>query len=325
MMATKRQRAVASTAVLATLGLITLPASSWAQAPRNNAAATGAAQAGQGKPGQGVNEIARGSGTLEAQQADTLKIATEDKKEKFLVVRRDAQIRFTGEADLEWLTPGLFVRFSSPFDAQGKASGKLKTLEVFVPAQALRMSPEEIREQTPGIFSEGKEPPPGAKGLFTDKEPAGNRDPKGKDNKAGDRNAGKKPAAEPPVATGQSYRVIGQVVGLKDQTLTVSTPGRPVQIELDPDLVITVTSRDLSFTNKGDSVTYAGITNTAQPDWVQVERLDIKAEKKLEQAVVTRPARGRTSGRNRDADKPAAGKPDDQKNANAGNRKPAGK
>ncbi|MFO1063582.1 MAG: hypothetical protein U0892_06930 [Pirellulales bacterium] len=39
----------------------------------------------------------------------------------------------------------------------------LKALEVFVPSQQPRMTPDQIRDQTPGVYPEAKGPPPGAK------------------------------------------------------------------------------------------------------------------------------------------------------------------
>lgn len=235
----------------------------------------------------GAREIAKAEGKLEAQQGQTLKISTTDNKEIFVQVGPGTALKYSGEADRSWLSPGMMVRFSTRFD-QGKAVAPLKSLDVFMPVLRPGMTMEQMREQTPGIYQEGKTPPPGAKGLFAD-------DSQKPGNKGGSKPAGNKPAdaAQPAVGASAAYRVVGKLMGLHGNTIMVMAE-QPMQFELDPAATISVTSSDLTFAVHGDPVAVSGLRNPAEPAYIQAEKLEIKAAQKLTQAQPT--ARGRTRG-----------------------------
>lgn len=263
----------------------------------------------QGNPAQGganaTMEIAKADGQLAAMAGQTIKLTRSDKSEVFLVLGPDTDMKYSAEADMKWLSPGLMVRFTASFD-QGRATAALKQLEVFVPSTRGRLTGEQMRDQTPGVYQEGKGPPEGAKGLFAD-----------------DKKKAAKAAA--PAGNAQTWRVVGALQGLQKNTMLVAAGTQPIQIELDPAISISVIADDLTFANSGDNVTVSGLRNPAQPTIIQAEKIELKAAKKLTQA---QPA-GRTSksrGRNsKDAD-PAGKTGKDAKDGDkAGTKQPAGK
>lgn len=279
-----------------------------------------------GNSGSSTMEIAKAEGKLEAQQARTIKISTPENKELFLMLSQETVIRYTGEADTSWLVPGLMIRFSASFD-QGKLTSPLKTFEVFMPLVNARLNMEQKREQTPGIYQEGKVAPEGAKGLFAENaKQAGNAaKPKG----AGKANNPKNAAPAATTTGAQSFRVVGNLVSLKNNVLTIFA-GQPLQLELDPKATVAVSSSDLTFASQGDTVTVSGLRNPAQAGVIHAERIEIKAANKLTQA---QPApRGRTRGKDAAGAKNQAdakslnGKPSDKatdgKKTNPNDKKP---
>ena len=279
-------------ASLAAAGVIWLSCSTGgvalAQAP---AAATAKGQQSNkldvGATAGAAREIAKAEGKLEAQQGQTIKISTAEKKELFIQLSQGTALKYSGEADRSWLAPGLMVRFSTKFE-QGKPPAPLKNLDVFMPAMRPGMTMEQMREQTPGMYQEGKVPPPGAKGLFAE------------DNKKPGTKAGGKPADPPATASGASptYRVVGRISGVHGNTLIVAAE-QPMQFELDPAAVISVSSSDLSFAQLGDTVAVSGLRNPVEPAFIQAEKLEIKAAKKLTQAQPTTQRGGRTRSKQR--------------------------
>ncbi len=256
-------------------------------------------------------EIAKAEGKLEAMQGQTLKIKS-DSKDMFLVMGQQTAVKFSGDAEASWLQPGLYVRFSSSFDAQGRPTAALKNLEVFLPSTSNRLSAEQQRDQTPGIYQESKSVPPGAKEVFADKKAP---PPK---------NA---PAAAP---AGQAMRVVGTVRAVQGSKLMIAAGMQPVQIELDPSVVIAVTATDLSFINQGDNVTVSGLRNPAEPSWIQAERIEIKAGKKLTQAQPiqrgkSRSTKGKDSKEDKDSKDPKNSKEDPKKPGTPEKKTPASK
>ena len=261
--------------------------------------------------GNATMEIAKAEGKLEAQQGQRIKISTAEQKEIFIDISQETSLKYSGEADRSWLSPGLMVRFSTKFD-QGKPE-MLKGLEVFMPVMHRGMSMEQIRDQTPGMYQEGKAPPPVPKGLFA-----------GDDKKAGTKPAGKPAATTPPPAatTGAAptVRVIGKLMGVHGNVVMVMTE-QPMQFELDPEATIAVTSGDLSFVAQGDSVAVSGLRSPAEPSFIRAERIEIKAAKKLTQPQpAPRGSRTRTNMRGKAGD---AAVDKDSKDTKAGNAKAA--
>ncbi len=260
-------------------------------------------------------EIAKVEGKWDAFSQGVIKILNAENQEVFLHSENDTVINFTAEAEPAWLMPGVMVRFSASFDQSFKPTAALKAIEVFTPLMQRRLSPQEMREQTPGIHQEEKGQPEAAK-ADNNKTQVRNRP------------ASKKDAIVP----GQSLRVVGQLVGVQSNVLQVNA-GNLIQIEIDPAATVTVTAHDLpsvaQLITKGDAVTVSGLRNPAQPNHVYCEQITIKPAKKLTQAM-PQTKRGKTSARDKDKDADTKGTKDgkdgkakpDTKKPTASDKKP---
>ncbi len=283
---------------LVALGVVlvaTSPALAQAQRPPKGDAKNQRPGQAQGQP-QGIQnsaakEIAKSQGKLEARQGNRIKILDAENKEVFITISEETAVRYTADADAKWLAPGLSVRFTASFE-QGKPTESLKQIEVFTPLEG-RLTMEQMREQTPGIYQEGKAPPEGAKGLFAEDKKGAKPPPKTKKEKD----------AVPAGPGAQSMRVVGKIANVQGNVLTI-VAGQPMQVELDSAAKVNVVANDfntaLSFAVKDDAVTVSGLRDPAAPAIIYAERIELKAAKKLEQMQVQ--PRGRTTGRNRDTD-----------------------
>ena len=279
----------------------------WAQKPKTE---PGKTKNEKGKPDAAPPvsmDIAKVEGKWDAFSQGIIKILNAENQEIFLQSENETLVTYSAEAEPAWLMPGYMVRFSASFDQNSKPTAPLKAIEVFTPLTRRRMSPEEIREQTPGITREDKGQAEGAKGVFENDK----KQPKGKPTKK-----------ETAVTPGQTFRVVGQIGAIQNNVLTVLA-STPIQIEIDPAAVVTVTTNDLpsaiNMIAKGDAVSVSGLRNPAQPAQIYCERISIKAAKKLTQAM-PQAKRGKGSTRDKDADpknakssKDSKDKPDSKK------------
>ncbi len=215
-------------------------------------------------------QIAQISGTMQAAQLNQIKIVAEDKKEYFAVVSEQTSLQYKGTAESDFLTPGLLVRFSAELNQSGQVQGPVKELEVFTISQHRRLSPEQMRDQTAGVYQVGGE--------------VGNVKPS---DKAKDKTAAKPTANSTKVA--QSYRIVGQIAGVKAGKMFVQAGGVQVQLELDPKAVINVTSQDTTFCQMGDQVKVSGLRTAGQEQFIQSESLQIIGAKPL------KPVEGKTA------------------------------
>ncbi len=233
-----------------------------------------------GKTGGGL-QIAQVSGTMQARALDKIKIVAEDKKEYFAIVSEQTSLIYKGTAEPDYLTQGLFVRYSAELNPSGQAQGPVKELEVFNASQHRRMSPEQMREQTPGVYQVRGE-------VGNTKKPG----EKPKDKPAAKPNAasGKGAQASGAQASGtQAYRVVGQIALIKAGKMLVQAGGAQVHLELDPKAEIKVTSHDTSFCQIGDQVKVSGLRTAGQEQFIQSESLEITGAKLLG------PAEGKTT------------------------------
>lgn len=283
-----------------------------AQKPKADSAKDSKTAKNEGaQPGVGM-EIAKVEGKWDAFSQGIIKILNAENQELFLLSENDTVVRYTAEADPAWLMPGYMVRFSASFDQNAKPTAPLKAIEVFTPNTRRRLSPQDMREQTPGIHLEVKESAEEPQALLGDK----NKKPQ--QPKA-------KPAKKEAITPGQTFRVVGQIGGIKNNVLTIVT-SQPIQIEVDPTAVVTVTANDLASASnlitKGDSVSVSGLRSPAQPTQIYCEQITIKASKKLTQAM-PQAKKGKTSARDNDAknSKDAKDKPEPKK-PNSADKKP---
>jgi hypothetical protein len=216
-------------------------------------------------------QIAQVSGTMQAMALDKIKIVAEDKKEYFAVVSPQTSLSYKGTAEPDFLMPGMLIRFSAELNQAGQVQSPVAELEVFTISQHRRMSQEQMRDQTAGVYQVGGE--------------VGNA------KKPGDKPNEK--SSKPNVATSkggaQAYRVVGQIAGMKAGKMLVQAGGAQVQLELDPKAVIKVTSHDTTFCQMGDQVKVSGLRNAGQEQFIQSESLEIVGSKPLG------PAEGKTA------------------------------
>lgn len=221
---------------------------------------------------QGGLEIASATGVLSAMAGNQIKITTESKEEYFVVLSKDSTLRYQGSADKKFLMPGLFVRFSTVLNQNGIAQTPLSNIEVFTPSSNRHLNPDQLREQTPGVYQEGGE--------------VGKVQPKAAPVKP----AAKDPAATKPARTPRgagaigdvgSFRVVGQLAGGQGNKLMVMAGTMRLQIELADDAKIGVSGTDLMFCQQGDTVKVSGLRVAGQEKWIQAESVQITGSKPL--------------------------------------------
>ncbi len=251
------------------------------------------------KVGGGL-QIAQVSGTMQAMAQNQVKIAAEDKKEYFIVLTEQTSLQYRGTADPDFLMPGLLVRFSAELTQSGGVETPVAELEVFTFSQSRRMTPEQMREQTPGVYQVGGEvgnaKKPGAKETPKQTTAPAQANAKTQANaKASTKGQTKQGSGSS--AGAQPYRVVAQVVGVQAGKVFVQAGSVRIQFELAPKAVINVAARDTTFMQIGDQVKVSGLRNAAQEQYIQAETVEIVAAKPLG------PAEGKAGAKNAKASK----------------------
>jgi len=246
------------------------------------------------KAGGGL-QIAQVSGTMQAMVQNHVKIAAEDKKEYFIILTDQTSLQYRGTAEPDFLMPGLMVRFSAELTQSGGVEAPVTELEVFTYSQSRRMTPEQMREQTPGVYQVGGEvgnaKKPGGKEAAKQTAAPAQAIVKTQANaKANPKGQSKPPAASS--AGAQPYRVVGQVVGTQSGKVFVQAGSVRIQFDLDPKAVINVAARDTTFMQIGDQVKVSGLRNAAQEQYIQAETVAIVGAKPLG------PAEGKAGAKN---------------------------
>ena len=220
-------------------------------------------------------EIAEVSGKLQAAVGFQIKFKAEDGKDYMAVVNpQETTFRYQGTADLKFLTPGLLLRFTAPFDKAGNVSAPLKEIEVFNQVRQRRMRVEQMQDQTPGIYP-----------------------------------VVKKDDAPAPPAGFEDYRIVGNLAGIQGEKMQIAAGNRPLMVDFAPDMVIRVNSTESSFCAEGDEIKVTGLKYPAQENWIQAESILVTGAKPL--APPEKKARA-TRNTKRDP-KPAQANPADKK------------
>jgi hypothetical protein len=219
--------------------------------------------------------IANITGKLEAIVGYQIKLKSEDDKDYMAVVDpQDTTFKYVGTAELKFLSQGMLVRFSAPFNQAG-STDPIKELEIFNQVRERRMRPEQIQEITPGVYPIAK----------NDKDIA---PPKGYEN----------------------YRIVGRIGGIKDEKMQIAAGGRNIVVSIDPAVVIHVTSIDTTYCKEGDEITVSGLTVSAQPNWIRASTITVTGANPLAPVEVkARATRGRTKPEVRPEAKPAKSEP----------------
>lgn len=224
------------------------------------------------KSPDGELEIASVQGTLEAISTDTIKVKTDKGEEYFAVLRPKATFKYSGTAELSFLVPGLFVRFTAPFNPQTRApQGAIADIEVFreIRQSGKRMSRELLQSQTPGIYpvTENEK----EKTQDREKEKRG-----GKENEAG------KDTAVPGGA--QSFRVVGRLTAIQGGQMQVFVGNFPIIVQLDPAATVSVSAGDATFCQFGDEVEITGLRKADdKSNRIQADEIEVTGAKPLGQ------------------------------------------
>ncbi len=196
--------------------------------------------AAQGRP---QTEPLRGRGTLKDMRPGYLQVEDEEKELWVLQVPdKPENISVQGAADASWLQRGMAVRFTALFDRNGQAQQIVKDLEVFTPRQADDL----------GVFPESNL---NRLNLFKDDE--------------------QRQQVDPNIAP---YRVAGQLVGFKNNVLTIQAGRTPVRVEVAETLKVSFDITDYRIAQPGDVVQYDGYYLPGQPGRGVVNRLTIVAK-----------------------------------------------
>ncbi len=244
------------------------------------------------EPGEGGLEIVELSGKLDMILGNQIKLKSENGEESVVLVGSDTTFAYQGTAEPTALSAGLMVRFTAAFDAAGTPQAPLAELEVFTPVRVRRMSLEMRQSQTPGIYpatDEGQEQTGKGQGADNRKAPgnvatskpvpgntpqvrtppaANPRDKSGKGN-------------GPPAAAGavQDYLVVGMLRAIQGDKLQIFAGNRPLILQADPGLKITVSAGDPTFCQPGDEIKLTGLKSPA--GLIQADTIEVTGAKPL--------------------------------------------
>lgn len=193
----------------------------------------------------------------------------------------------TGSALANWLSPGMFVKFTATFDEKGVGQQEINDLQVFIPS----------KEDPLGAFRAAGG---NADNLFDEKKPAGTK-------------------PKPQKATAR-FDISGQLRGMRDGVIYVNAGGAALRVPLAEKCTIRVAINGFQFGRIGDSVTLDAWYFTPQKllGRAMANRLDIVATKPFEHVKYERK---RPNPKNKPEEKPAEEKPADKK---PDEEKPAG-
>ncbi len=265
-------------------------------------------------------ELVDVAGKLDSMMGANLKIISDGNIETIAVLDPRSTIKFIGQAKSTWLPPGMLVRFSARFDGSGKPETPIKTLDAFQMNTRGRLTPDEMRDQTPNMYPEGTSIGTATKGLFNDKKT--DKRPEKKSTKKTDNVAEKKSSVKKrgskdtdlDVGTPQAFRVVGQVMQVEGNKLFLRAGTHQLTVDIDPAATINVNLPHAMAALPGDSVTLKGLRNPRDPKFVQAEVIDIKAAKLLGLDGGQAPKSGRGSARTTKATDKGTKKGTDQAN-----------
>ena len=194
----------------------------------------------------------------------------------------------TGSALPNWLSPGMFVKFTATFDEKGIGQQAINQMQVFIPS----------KEDPLGAYRAAGG---NAGNLFDDEKPAGEK-------------------PKPQKATAR-FDIAGQLRGIRDGVLYVNAGGAALKVPVAEKCTISVAINGFQLCRVGDSVTLDAWYPTPQKALgrAQANRLDIAAAKPFEGKSENK----RPVGKDKDKpeEDPGEKKPDEEKPAE---KKPAG-
>lgn len=197
------------------------------------------------------------NGTLKGMQNGMLMVTGADKKDYMVKLPKELdKVRYSGQAALEWLSNGLFVRFETQMDEKGRIVGTVKQVEVFVPDPQLQNNPATMKEHVPGVHLLGVA---GSDGLFSDEKV--------------------------PANSVKSYRVIAQLIGVAKNKMMVAAGSNRLQVEVDPNVAINVSVPGMDLCQPGDDIAISGFTYPNQPQFVESQTISVTGKQLIGQKV----------------------------------------
>lgn len=171
-------------------------------------------------------EIASVEGTMDGVYGDRVELKTESGDKYVAVLGRKSSVRFSGIADKKFLRPGLMIRFEADFNVkEATATQPVTKIEIFRPVTKGRLSQEQRRDQTPGVY------------------PATNKDtqPQGRNANTRSQQSGRisnRQSRSQPAANASRFRVVGQIRGIQADKVQVVAGRMPLMIQLANEMEI---------------------------------------------------------------------------------------
>lgn len=202
-------------------------------------------------------------GKIVGMQRDVVQLANEQANQRWLVkMPREANgVRVYGTARLNYLQPGMMVRFSGVFDLKGNAQAPIERLEVFTPKPAKEgmVDPQQF-----GVFAEEAF---GARLL---------------QNEA--------PGTQPKLETG-SFVVSGQLRGFRKGELFVAAGPTLVRVPLSEKAEISTDVTDTRWVQVGDEMEVSGWSYPYLKTHVVATRVTIHSSHPMGPAPEEKPAK----------------------------------
>jgi hypothetical protein len=193
-------------------------------------------------------EDVRAKVTIKGVRPGLLAVVSEQGEEWLVKIdARPQDISYVAAAELNWLRPGMLVRFKNTFDSKGKPLALVDQLEVIT-----------LRPDTQlGLIPDSKL---GGGGLFADTDEP------------------QKKASAPDSA---SFTVAGKLRGLKNGTMLVAAGRVMVQSKLSDKAKVSVDISDYSLARDGDLAELTGWYYLGQKNRVFARSLKISSQSKL--------------------------------------------
>jgi hypothetical protein len=258
------------------------------------------------------------SGTLTDARPGAIQVKSSADKLWLLQIPRNARVRLTGQASVEFLAPGQFVELVAEVDKRrGTVSQPITKLTLFTPTE--RKQPGVVPDQGfgfPGdsLMLDGKkgDGPKRPSGAGADRTPGAAAEPglgPGPDKGRGGRRAGPGAGAkEAPLST-QSFEIRGRIMSIKAGKMGVHAPNpyfkSPLRLEVAEEAQIDVElvgPEALRLASQGDKVTIQGeqlgetIGRIAELEIVATELLGGAPAKKRPAGKSDRPGRAAQPG-----------------------------
>ena len=190
------------------------------------------------------------SGSIKAMVPGYLQVETEDDEVWVVQVPMTPRgVRFIGSAEPDWLMPGMWVNFTTTFNAKGQPTAPVKLLTVFTPG-AYRG--RDVEPYKPGVKSLVN---PGASISFSGEEKV------------------------KPNTDSVPFEVTGQLKSINKAGITVLAGNVAIQVPLTEEVSISVDVMDLRPARVGDKVEANG--RAVAPLKGIANRLEVKAANPL--------------------------------------------